>query len=62
MGAALSFGSYLIPLAALEVYFAARRSESAAPKLTAAVLVLALAGVTALGSVGAATILWGPFY
>lgn len=62
MGAALSFGSYLVPLAALEAYFAAGRSEGPAPKLAAALLVLSLAGVTALGAVGATIVLWRPYY
>ncbi len=55
------FGSYLIPLAMLEIYFAAQRSERAVPKVLASVSVLAMTGVMAVGIFGTVTLLWGPY-
>ena len=57
----LTFGSYLIPLAVLELYFAAGRSSSGAFRILVAGLVLVAAAWTALGSVGAAALMWGPY-
>ena len=57
----LTFGSYLIPLALLEVYFAAQRSAHPAPKLLATVLVLSAAVFTAAGVFGTITLMWGPY-
>lgn len=57
----MTFGSYLIPLAILELYEAAKRSESGALKaLTAAVLALA-AAYTAAGVFGTIAFMWGPY-
>ncbi|MBO9544394.1 DUF2306 domain-containing protein [Caulobacter sp.] len=57
----LTFGSYLIPLAVLELYEAAQRSDSNGLKsLTATVLALA-AAFTAIGVFGAIAFLWGPY-
>lgn len=56
----LIFGCYLIPLAVLEVYFAAQRSASEAAKWCAGGLVLAMTGVMGLGIFGAVTLMWGP--
>ncbi len=57
----LTFGSYLIPLAVLELYFAAGRSASSAFRIGVAGLVLVAAAWTALGSVGAAALMWFPY-
>lgn len=56
----IAFGSYLVPLAVLEIYFAASDSRSASFKLSAAGLTLAAATVTAIGVFGAWTIMWSP--
>ena len=56
----LVFGSYLIPLALLELYFWAGRSAHAAPKLLTAALVLAAAAFTAIGVFGTIAFMWGP--
>lgn len=58
----LVFGCYLIPLAVLELYFAARR-PTAAPAVTwAGIAVVAGATVvTALGAAGAVALMWGPY-
>ena len=58
---ALSFGSYLIPLAVLETYFAAGRARSVSLKLAAAALVLIMTGVMAVGIFGTVTLMWGPY-
>ncbi len=58
---AISFGSYLIPLAVLEIYFAAARAHGAGPKLAASVLVLIMTGVMAVGIFGLITLMWGPY-
>lgn len=55
-----SFGSYLLPLAVLELYLLAQASRSVNLKLTSAVITLAGAGVTALGGIGATMLMWGP--
>lgn len=57
---AISFACYLIPLTVLELYFLAKRSDSAAAKWVASGLVLVAAGVTAVGVFGAAMIFWIP--
>ncbi len=56
----LVFGSYLIPLALLELYFRAGRSTHALPKTLATALVLAAAVFTATGVVGTIAFMWGP--
>jgi hypothetical protein len=56
----ITYGSYLIPLAALELYCAARRSRSAAAKAAASLLVAAATVFTAIGIFGASTFLWFP--
>ena len=50
----ISFSSYLLPLAMLELYFAAKRSPGAAAKLATAGLVLIAAGATSIGVFGTA--------
>ena len=56
---AVSFGSWLIPLAVLELYFWAKRSGAAAKIATAGVVALA-AGATAVGVAGATMVMWLP--
>ena len=56
----ITYGSYLIPLAVLELYCAARRSRSAAAKAAASLLVAAATVFTAIGIFGASTFLWFP--
>ncbi|MFC3079066.1 DUF2306 domain-containing protein [Phenylobacterium terrae] len=57
---AWAFGSYLVPLAVLELYFWARSQRGwLAQGVTSAVLVL-LTGVTAVGVAAVALILWRP--
>ena len=58
---AIAFGSYLIPLAILEIYFAAQRSARLAPKLGASLIVLASTAVMAVGIFGAIAFMWGPY-
>lgn len=57
----LVFGSYLIPLGLLELYFRAGRSAHAAPKLLTAALVLFAAAFTAIGVFGTIALMWGPY-
>ena len=58
---ALTFGSYLIPLAVLELYFAAGRSPNPALKLLASSVVLFATAYTAVGIFGAVMLMWGPY-
>lgn len=57
----LVFGSYLIPLALLELYFRAGRNARALPKWLIAVLVFAAAIFTAVGIFGTIAFMWGPY-
>jgi len=57
----LQFGSYLIPLAVLEVYLRAQRSTRSVVKRRAAILVIAMTLVTAGGVIGAIAFMWGPY-
>lgn len=57
----MTFGSYLIPLTLLELYFAAQRSSGGALKILAALVVVAAAAYTALGVVGTVAFMWGPY-
>jgi hypothetical protein len=57
----LTFGSYLIPLAMLELWFAAGRAHGPGLKLFAALLVSAAALFTALGVFGTVALMWGPY-
>lgn len=56
------FGSYLVPLALLELYFWAGKSPNAALKGFAAASVLAASVFTALGVFGTIAILWAPYF
>ena len=58
---ALSFGSYLVPLAVLEFYFAAGRAHSAGPKWAAAILVVIMTALMAVGIFGTIAFMWGPY-
>lgn len=58
---ALVFGSFLVPLAVLEVYLAAQRSRAAALKLGASGLILVMTALTALGAFGTVRFMWGPY-
>jgi hypothetical protein len=55
------FGSYLIPLAMLELYFAAQRSANPALKLVAGLLILLATAYVAAGIFGAIAFMWGPY-
>jgi hypothetical protein len=57
----LVFGSYLIPLGLLELYFRAGRSTHAAPKFLTAAIVLAAAAFTGIGVFGTIALMWGPY-
>lgn len=57
---ALSFGSYLIPLAGLELYFAAQDSPSGSVKRATGGLVLCLTALMAIGIFGATAFMWFP--
>lgn len=57
----LTFGSYLIPLAILELYGAAERSGSGGLKLAAATVVALAAVFMAVGVFGTVAFLWGPY-
>lgn len=57
----LVFGSYLIPLAVLELYLAAGRSPRIALKIAAAALVSLAALYTAVGVFGTVAFMWGPY-
>jgi len=56
----LTFGSYLIPLALLEAYFAAQRGARPALKMAVAALVLTASVFTAMGVFGTIAMMWGP--
>lgn len=55
---ALSLGSYLVPLAGLELYFAAQRSQSQAFRLCAVTILSVMSLFMAVGIVGAITLMW----
>ncbi len=57
----LVFGSYLIPLGLLELYFRAGRSTHAAPKFLTAALVVLAAAFTSIGVFGTIALMWGPY-
>ncbi len=57
----LQFGSYLIPLAVLEVYLRAQRSASGRIKRLAAALVIVATAITAVGVAGAILFMWWPY-
>lgn len=57
----LQFGSYLIPLAALEAYFLAQRSGNVATKRMVAGSILVMTAVTGLGVFGTVAFMWLPY-
>lgn len=57
----LQFGSYLIPLAMLEVYFHAHRSRHATTKRLVAGSILLMTAVTAIGVFGTIAFMWLPY-
>lgn len=57
----LTFGSYLIPLALLEIYFAASRTRNPAVKTAVALLLVAATAYTAIGVFGAIAFMWAPY-
>lgn len=57
----LTFGSYLIPLAILELHGAAGRSANGALKVSVALVVVGAAAFTAIGVFGTAAFMWGPY-
>ena len=57
----LTFGSYLIPLVLLELWFAAQRSRAALAKLAAAAVMVVAALYTAVGVFGTVVLMWAPY-
>lgn len=57
----LTFGSYLIPLAILELYLAAVRSRQAVLKVLAALTLGVATFFTAIGVFGTVALMWGPY-
>ncbi|WP_299175986.1 DUF2306 domain-containing protein [uncultured Brevundimonas sp.] len=57
----LTFGSYLIPLAVLELYFAAQHSRHGAVRAAMATLLLLASAYTAAGVFGTIAFMWGPY-
>lgn len=58
---AIQFGSYLLPLAALEAWFLARTGTRAATKLVVGVSVVAAVLVMVVGIFGTVALMWGPY-
>jgi len=54
------FGSFLIPLAVLQLYLMARDRPGAVGKLTMSAVLVACALLTGLGSFGAYMFMWKP--
>lgn len=57
----LTFGSYLIPLALLEIYLRAGRSRRSTMQIGAAVLTVLAAAFTAIGVFGTIALMWRPY-
>ena len=58
---ALSYGSFVVPLLGLELYFAATGSQSGLRKALTAIFVLVMTVLMALGIFGTITFMWGPY-
>jgi hypothetical protein len=58
----VAFGCFLVPLAVLELYLFAQRSNSAQVKAVGAGVTVVAAGLTGLGVVGATIIMWAPHF
>ncbi len=56
----VAFGSYLVPLAFLEIYLWGKRSKQSGAKFVAAAVTLVGAGATAFGVFGAIMVFWLP--
>lgn len=56
----VAFGSYLVPLAFLEIYLWGKRSKQSGAKLAAAAVTFVGAGATAFGVFGALMVFWIP--
>lgn len=57
---AVGFGSYLLPLALLEIYFWGKRTPNVAAKMAAAGVTTLAAAATAFGVFGAIMVFWAP--
>ena len=57
----MTFGSYLIPLAFLELYGAAERSADGVRKALTAALIVVTSAFTAVGVFGTIAFMWGPY-
>lgn len=57
----LVFGSYLIPLAVLELYLVAERSSRPGLKVLAAAVIVVAALYTAIGVFGTTAVMWAPY-
>jgi len=57
----MTFGSYLIPLALLELHGAAERSASSIPKALVATLIVVASAFMALGVFGTIAFMWLPY-
>ncbi|WP_397573270.1 DUF2306 domain-containing protein [Silanimonas sp.] len=57
----VSFASWLLPLALLQLYFAAERAATPRAPNVAAAALYALAGLTAAGSAAAVAFMWWPY-
>lgn len=57
----MTFGSYLIPLAILELYVTAQRSDNGLLKGAAATVLTLSAAFTAAGVFGTIAFMWGPY-
>ncbi|MFT3808838.1 MAG: DUF2306 domain-containing protein [Micropepsaceae bacterium] len=55
-----AYGSYLVPLALLELYFLAQRKGSPRVKMAAAAGLTVIAGLTAVGVLAVQMIVWAP--
>jgi uncharacterized membrane protein YozB (DUF420 family) len=58
---ALSYGSFLVPLALLELYLRAQRKEAGAWRRAAIGGLLASTAITAVGIFGTVAFMWGPY-
>lgn len=57
----MTFGSYLIPLAVLELYLAAQRTDHGLAKIAAAATIFLSSLFTAIGVFGTVSFMWGPY-
>jgi hypothetical protein len=58
---AIGFGSYLIPLACLELYFAAQKSSSPRFVHFSSLVILLMTALMAVGIVGTVLMMWWPY-